>query len=421
MTAFNAFGAGSTPQDVSYLLQNTKTPQPVADGFDESKLDAIPWQELRSSWLEIDLGAIRNNTVVARRALSAGTRLCAVVKADGYGHGSVPVAKTALAAGAAYLAVATVPEGVELRKAGIVAPILVLSEPPATAAAVLLHYHLLPSVYTSEFAIAYAEVADSAGMSAPFHLAVNTGMNRIGVRYDQVIDFLRAITFHRALKLEGTFTHFATADCPEEFDFALQFRRFQEVIATMRQFGIDPGLVHCANSAALLRYPKTHMDMARLGISLYGPHPCEETRPYYDLRPAMSLHARITAVNTPPMSEGVSYGMHYRSLGSVKICALSVGYADGFPRALSGQTSVIYNGRLCRQVGNICMDQCMFEVDMRLYGSSSRLDPQVGDEVILMGSQNGACVPIEELAARCGTIPHEIMCALALRLPRVYR
>ena len=429
MNGFNAFGAqgASTGRDVQEFLRAARERSDAQyrtkadpDEFSEERIDGITGLDRRWSWVEIDLSAIRSNVAVAKRRLTPGCRLMAVVKANGYGHGAIAVARTALSSGAAQLAVATVNEGVELREAGIEAPILVLSEPPVTAVPVLLAYDLMPSVYTAEFAIAYAEEADAHGMRAPFHLAVNTGMNRIGVRFDEAVEFLRQISFHRALSQEGTFTHFATADCSETLDFNMQFRRFTETITAIRSMGINPGLVHCANSAALLRYPETHMDMARLGISMYGFHPCVETRGRFDLRPAMSVHARITAVNMPPMSEGVSYGMNYRSPGSVKICAIPVGYADGYARALSGRASVVYDGRLCRQVGNICMDQCMFEVDMRSYGSHRRLDPQVGDEVLLVGAQGAAAVGIEDIADMLGTIPHEVCCALSARMPKVY-
>ena len=423
---FNAF-SGASGQDFSDLLRNTRgsacggaDAARAAAAFPAESLDAITGPERRWSWVEIDLSAIRHNVAVAKRRLSPGCRLMAVVKANAYGHGAVQVAKTAVSAGAAQLAVATVNEGVQLRRAGIEAPILVLSEPPASSIPLLLHHSLMPSVYTTEFAVAYGELADLHGVRAPFHLAVNTGMNRIGVRFDEAVEFVRQIAFHRALEQVGTFTHFATADCAETLDFNMQLRRFKETIAAMRAAGIDPGLAHCANSAAILRYPETHMDMARLGISLYGFHPCSETRGYFDLRPAMSVHARITAVNTPPMSEGVSYGMNYRSTGSVKICAVPVGYADGYVRALSGRTSVIYAGHRCRQVGNICMDQCMFEVDLRSHGTHRRLDPRVGDEVLLVGSQNGVAVGIEDLCDILGTIPHELCCGFSIRMPKVY-
>lgn len=422
---FNAF-SGAAGQDFSDLLGGAASSRDRLDassreaGFSDESLESVTGPERRWSWVEIDLSAIRHNVQVAKRRLAPGCRLMAVVKANAYGHGAVQVARTALSAGAAQLAVATVNEGIQLRRAGIEAPILVLSEPPASAVPLLLHHRLTPSVYTSEFAIAYGEVADRHGVRAPFHLAVNTGMNRIGVRFDEALEFVRQISFHRALEQLGTFTHFATADCAETLDFNMQLRRFKETTAAMRSAGIDPGLVHCANSAAILRYPETHMDMARLGISMYGFHPCPETRGYFDLRPAMSVHARITAVNTPPMSEGVSYGMNYRSTGSARICTIPVGYADGYVRALSGRTSVVYAGHLCRQVGNICMDQCMFEVDMRSHGTHRRLDPHVGDEVLLVGAQSPAAVSIEDLCDVLGTIPHELCCGFSLRMPKVY-
>lgn len=431
MEGFNAFGArigeGKPPSsarseafDASQASLGSAGGAAAAGDFSPEALAAIEGRQRRWSWVEVDLGAIRNNVAVAKRRLTPGCRLMAVVKADGYGHGAVEVARTALSAGAVQLAVATVDEGAALRQAGITAPILILSEPPATAIPLLLDYNLMPSVYTAEFAIAYGEMADAHGLRAPFHLAVNTGMNRIGVRFDEAFEFLRQISFHRALEHVGTFTHFATADCAETLDFNMQFRRFTEMVATLRGAGYDPGIVHCANSAALLRYPETHLDMARFGISMYGFHPCPETQGYFDLRPAMSVHARITAVNTPPMSEGVSYGLHYRSPGSVKICAIPVGYADGYARGLSGRTAVVYDGQLCSQVGNICMDQCMFEVDLRSYGTQRRLDPQIGDEVLLVGHVGGVGVSIEDLAETLGTIPHEVCCSLAARMPRVY-
>ena len=231
---FNAF-SGAAGQDFSDLLRYTgeRSEGRTADAQDcgaysPEQLDAIVGPQRRWSWVEIDLSAIRNNVAVAKRRLSPGTRLMAVVKANAYGHGAVQVARTALSAGATQLAVATVSEGIQLRKAGIDAPVLVLSEPPIAAVPLLLRYNLMPSVYTSEFAVAYGEEADRHGLRAPFHLAINTGMNRIGVRFDEAVDFVRQIAFHRALEQVGTFTHFATADCAETLDFNMQLRRFKE-------------------------------------------------------------------------------------------------------------------------------------------------------------------------------------------------
>ncbi len=388
--------------------------------FDPDKLSTIPDKDRRWSWVEIDLNAIRHNCQQVKKAIGSGRRLLAVVKADAYGHGAVRVAKTALNSGADYLAVATVNEGIELREALINAPVLVLAEPPASAIPLLLAYKIMPAVYTSEFAIQYAEAADSMGLKAPFHLAVNTGMNRIGVRWDEVVPFMQTVGFHRALDLVGTFTHFATADCTEVLDFQIQAKRFIEATDAMRAVGINPGIVHCANSAAAIRYPDVRFDMVRLGIGLYGYYPCPECMPLIDLKPAMSVHARITDTRLVPMSEGVSYGLNYRSSGSVKICTVPIGYADGLRRALSGRSDFIVDGVRCHQVGNICMDQCMFEVDLRSYARRRRVDPQIGDEVIIVGAQGDAEVSIESMCDTLGTIPHEVCIAFSHRMPRVY-
>ncbi len=390
--------------------------------FDPAKLATIPETDRRWSWVEVDLTAIRHNVMVARRALTKGAHLCAVVKTDAYGHGAVQCAKTALSAGADYLAVATVDEGIQLREGNVFAPVLVLSQPPLESIPLLLAYKLMPSVYDAQFAIAYGEAADSFGVDAPYHLALNTGMNRIGVRHDEVVEFLRHVSFHRALDLVGTFTHFATADCPETLDFQIQARRFVEAIQAMVDAGFDPGIVHAANSAATLRYPAVHFDMVRFGIALYGLQPCDETRALADLRPAMSVKARITDMRAVPMSEGVSYGLHYRSPGSVIICTIPIGYADGFRRGLSGRTDVILKGRRCRQVGNICMDQCMFEVDMRSSAMRTRVEPQIGDLVTLVGREGESVIAMDDLARTLDTITHEVAIGFGCsRMARVYK
>lgn len=388
--------------------------------FDPEKLATIPARDRRGAWVEIDLSAIRHNVAVARQSVGRGKRIMAVVKADAYGHGAVQVAKCALNSGADYLGVATVDEAIELREALVGAPILVLSEPPAAAIPLLLAYKVMPAVYTPEFAIRYAEAADAYGIRAPYHLAVNTGMNRIGVRHDRVIEFLSQVSFHRALDLMGTFTHFATADMAETLDFGIQVKRFYEAIDAMRAAGVNPGLVHAANSASIIRYPDVHFDMVRLGVSMYGLHPSPVTYGMADLQPAMSVHAHITEVKTVPMSEGVSYGMTYRSPGSVKICTLPVGYADGYRRGLSNRIDVLLGGKRCHQVGNICMDQSMFEVDLRVYGARTRLDPQIGDEVVLVGRQGDEQITLDEMADVLGTINYELAIGFSHRLPRIY-
>ena len=394
----------------------------VADNrFDLEAISSIPESDRRWAWVQVDRSAIRHNVMALRNHVGPGVKIMAVVKADGYGHGAVECAKTAFNSGADYLGVATLDEAIELREALINAPVLILSEPPVEAIPLLLAYKVMPSVYTAEFAIRYAEAADMMGQRAPFHLALNTGMNRIGVRYDEAVTFMQHIGFHRALDLKGTFTHFATADSADTLDFEMQLRRFTEAVANLKAAGIDPGLVHAANSAATIRYPETHFDMVRVGIALYGYHPSPLTRPLIDLKPAMTVHARVTNVNAVPMSEGVSYGLHYRSPGSVKICTIPIGYADGLWRGLSGRIDFLVGGVPFRQVGSICMDQCMFEVNMRTAASRKFLTPQVGDEVIVVGEQDGLAIAMDELAELMGTITYEVTVRFGERLPRIYR
>jgi len=397
-----------------------RVPQPQPLAFDFEELDNIPNRDKRWAWLEIDLSAIRHNVATTRRYLDSRTRLMAVVKADAYGHGAVQSAKAMLGAGADRLAVSNVPEAVELRKAGITAPIVVLEQPPLTSAPLLLAYNITPAVYDPDFAVAYGEVADLHGVAAPYHLAVNTGMNRIGVSFRDAAEFLQQVSFHRALELEGVFTHFATADVPETLDFQMQARRFWEALESINAAGFNPGIVHAANSAATYRFPEVHFDMVRCGLSLYGIHPCEATRDRVDLRPAMSVHARIIDTHIVPVSEGISFGYRYRSPGSVKICTLPIGYADGLRHILSDKIDFIMEGRYYRQVGAICMDQCMFEIDLRNRRNPA-YDAQVGDHVTIVGEEGAAQITMDELAEKAGAIPYEILTGFGQRMAKVHR
>ena len=391
---------------------------PLETPFDEAELERISGLEQRQAWVEVDLSAVRHNVAATRRLMQSRCRLMAVVKADGYGHGAVEVAKAALGAGADRLAVATVEEGVQLRRAGVSAPILLLSQPPATSIPLLLAYHITPSVYEPDFTVAYGEAADLHGMKAPFQLAINTGMNRIGVHYTEAVEFLYLVSFHRALELEGVFTQFATAASAETLAFQMQTKRFVEAVDQMRAARFDPGIVHAANSAALYRYPDVHFDMVRMGSALYGLHSCPETRRAVSLRPAMSVHARIVDVRMLGVSEGVSFGLRYRSPGSVTVCTVPIGYADGLRFALSNRIDFIMDGRYFKQVGDICADHSMFEVDMRRTPMRDRIEPQIGDEVIIVGSQGNAEITLDELAGKLGTLNCELAMGFGARLPR---
>lgn len=376
----------------------------------------------RDAWVEIDLSAIRHNMQVVRERVGEHPKICAVVKADGYGHGAVAVADAALKSGATSLAVATVDEGVKLRKAGFRCPIILLSETPISSIPTILEYRLTSTVTGIDFALALGEQADQAGIVAPYHLSVNTGMNRIGIHYTEVIEFLGAIGFHRGLKHEGTFTHFATADAPDDWDFKMQLRRFNEMLDAMQLANIDPGIVHAANSAAIIRFPQAHYDMVRLGIALYGLHPSKMTYGKIDLKPAMSVKARVSHVKEPALGEGVSYGLLYRSPGGVQIATIPIGYADGLNRALSDRMEILYKGTRVPQVGRICMDQCMFEVTPTRSLNRYRPVPRVeeGDEVIVIGSDGEDSITLDMMAERLGTINYELACGFGMRLPKIY-
>lgn len=371
--------------------------------------------------MEVDLDAIRFNIIQVKKQLKPNVKFMAVVKADAYGHGAVQIAKTACNCGAAYLGVATIDEAIDLRINGIDANILILSQPPETAIPLLVKYDIMPAVYTPDFAIQYAESADHAGKSAPYHLAINTGMNRIGVRYNNVVNFLKSISFHRALELVGTFTHFASSDTPEQLDFQKQYTNFKYCLELMKSNDYDPGIVHAANSAAIFRYPETHFDMVRAGVVIYGYNPSETLKPLLDLRPAMSIHARITDERVLGLGEAVSYGQKYRARNAVKICTIPIGYADGLHRCSVGKIGVIYKGRVFPIVGAICMDMCMFEIDMNSAFAQEHFNAQIGEEVILMGQEGQAYITIDDLARACDTINYEIACAFGRRMPVIYK
>jgi len=367
----------------------------------------------RWAWAEIDLGAIGHNVETLNALTPPETLFMAVVKADGYGHGAPEVAQAALAAGADRLGVATVDEGVRLRKAGITAPVQILSEPPVSATPLLVRYGLRPALYSPEFAAALSRAGVAAGSAVPFHLKVNTGMNRIGVDWADASAFAESLRALPGIALEGVFTHFATADIPGDWDFERQVERFAMAVGDLRERGIDPGIVHAANSPATVLHPQTHLGMVRCGIALYGLHPCDATRDRVDLWPAMAIKARVSQVRRVPMGEGVSYGLTWRAASPTTIATLPLGYADGVRRGLSGAMCVLLGGVECRQVGRICMDQFMVEVPRSV-------EVATGDEAVLVGGQGGRTLTIDEQAERLGTINYEVACGYGARLAHRY-
>ena len=373
----------------------------------------------RWAWVEVDLEAIKNNARAWKSFTKAPTRFCAVVKANAYGHGSVRVAQALRTVGVDMFAVATVAEGVRLREGGIHEPIILLAQPPITSVGTLVAQRIMPAVYDLEFLGKLAEEALNQGEVARYHLAVDTGMDRIGVSPDGAAEFMTMADKLRGVELDGVFTHFATADRITDWDFSVQARRFQDAVASIRDAGIDPGIVHCANTPTTVLHPEYHFDMVRVGVGLYGLHPADTTRDKLQLTQAMSVRARVTRAVCPAVGEGVGYGMTYRiSRSGTQVCTIPLGYADGLSRVYSNNLSVLCQGRRLRQVGNICMDQCMFEVPENLPGGMRPVEQ--GDVVTLVGRDGDEFVSIEELAEKMGTINYEVACQFDIRLPKVY-
>lgn len=368
----------------------------------------------RWAWVEIDLDAVRHNVAALKALTAPGTLFMAVVKADGYGHGAVPVAKAAVEAGADRLGVATVAEAVELRDAGITVPVHVLSEPPAESAEACLGHDIIPTVYTREFAGALGRAAAAHGTVARYHLKIDTGMNRIGVRAEDAAVFAGVLSEFPGLSLEGTFTHFATADVPGDWDASRQLERFRTTLDAMRSERVDPGIIHAANSPATILMDEAHLDMVRCGIAIYGLHPADSTKGSVDLRPAMSIHARATMVKRIGVGEGVSYGLTWHAGAPSTIATLPLGYADGLHRVLSNRIEVLCAGQRVGQVGRICMDQCMVELPRGMQAER-------GTEFVVIGSQLDEIVTMDEMAELAGTINYEIACAFGARLERLYR
>lgn len=384
--------------------------------------DSVKSPDTRWSWVEVNLAALRRNVTAFRRLLGRGTQMMCVVKADAYGHGAVPCARTMHAAGANQFAVATVREGIALREAGIEWPILILSEPPVDCVRTLVEYDLMPAVYTADFALALGEAAAAENRVARYHLTVDTGMTRIGVRRADVVELRRTIDFHRGLECAGTFTHFATADVLDDWDFALQLNRFREAVEALRGAGLDTGLVHCDNTPGTILHPECRFDMCRVGVGLYGLHPAETTLGQIDLEPVMSVRGRIVRVLYPSVGDGVGYGLTYRvPKQNIQIATVPIGYADGLARELSNNMDVLVGGCRCRQVGNICMDQFMFAVDVNGVRSYRPTRPvEYGDVVTIIGADGDERITADEMAGLRNTINYEVVCDFGMRLEKVY-
>lgn len=369
----------------------------------------------RAAWVEVDLSAIEHN-VRTLKSVVGDSRFLAVVKANAYGHGAIPAAEAALSAGAHGLAVALVQEGIELRRAGIEAPILILSEQPIDQVGDIVAHGLIATAYSVPFIDALeAESRRREVVGQEVHLKIDTGMNRVGVRPGQAVELAgRIVACSPVLSLGGTFTHLACADDLESPVTALQIERFDAVLEDLRRAGIDPGWIHMANSAGVIGHPSTHRSMVRVGIAMYGIPPDQSLIAHCRLlKPALSLKARVSYVKRVAAGEGISYGHRHHVDHETTVVTVPVGYADGVPRRLSAVGGhVLIGGRRCPIVGVVTMDQLMVDVD--------DLEVAVGDEVVLLGAQGEHVVSPNAWGALLGTIGYEVVCALSARLPRRY-
>lgn len=367
----------------------------------------------RPAWAEVDLDALANNVREVRRLTDSGAEILAAVKADAYGHGAAMASKTFLENGADRLGVAALTEALELRRAGIEAPILNLGYTPDADYETLIENNVSATIYTPRQAEALNEAAGRLGVVAKAHVKVDTGMGRLG--FQPSSGAVRAIAEIDALpsvELEGVFTHFAISDAADKTYTRHQYELFTWVLAELRKLGVEPPIRHVSNSAAIIDLPEYALDMVRPGIMLYGYEPGPDVDlKRVSLKPAMALKARLSNVKAVAEGAGISYGITYKAKHPSIIGTLPIGYADGYRRALSNRGWVDFHGVKAPIVGRVCMDQCM--IDLTDAGAA-----EIGDEVTLFG---GGCAPsVDEMAAQLDTISHEVTCAIARRVPRVF-
>ena len=366
-----------------------------------------------TTWAEIDLDAIASNVSAFKKHVGEKVEIIAVVKANAYGHGAVPVGKAALDAGATRLAVHRAMEGVELREAGIEAPILVMGYTPPDGAKMVVHWRLTPSLMTVEVARLLSREAAAVGVSLPVHIKVDTGMSRWGLLPDEVVGFVRGLRDLPFLRLEGIFTHFATADWADTKHLLGQLTVFDRVLFDVRKAGFDVPMIHAANSAATMRLPATHFDAVRIGIAMYGMEPSGEWTPGFPIRAALTLKSTVNRVRELPPGSGISYGRTFVTQRPTVAALVPVGYGDGYHRSLSNKGCVLIHGQRAPIVGRVCMDQCVVDVTQI---PGVRQD----DEVVLIGRQGREVIRAEDVAQLAGTINYEVTTSLLPRVSRVY-
>jgi alanine racemase len=369
-----------------------------------------PWP----CWIEVDLDAVRHNATAFQRLVSPGCRVMAVVKAEAYGHGAIPIARAAIEAGIAWLGVARAREGMRLRECGISLPILVLGPIAKGEEGMIVEHDLRATIGSVEMASGLSDVATAAGRTVPVHIKVDTGLRRYGLSIDDASAVSQAIASLPGLRLEGIFSHFATADDPDESYAGLQLEAFQSMRSRLESEGRSFSIAHMAGSAGVMAVPNSHFDMVRIGISLFGAYPANHLIPRVDLRPALSMHSRVVRMFTLRPGDSVGYGRTFVARHPVSAALVPVGYADGLPRSHSSRGALLVRRHRAPLIGRVSMDQCVADV--------SECGPvQEGEPVVVIGQQGGEAITIDEFAARSGTINYEALTSLGYRVPRVYR
>ncbi len=371
-------------------------------------------EALRPVWAEINLSNLEYNIKEIKKKAS-GKEIIGVVKADGYGHGAVPISKTLLENGVGTLAVATLQEATTLRQNGITCPIIMLGLTPELYAEELIRYDIIPVTASYENAAAISKAAAAKNTTVDAYIAVDTGMGRVGfLPDDNAVAEIAKISRLTNLKIKGQFSHFATADEKDKTYAQSQLTRYESFYEKLREARIDIPHRTFANSAAVMEIPSAHYDSVRPGIILYGCYPSQEVdRTLLPLKPVMSVKANIVYLKKVPAGFSVSYGRKFTTDRESLIATLALGYADGYPRFLSGKGRVIVGGVYAPVVGNICMDQCMVDV-------TDVPGVNLGDEVVIMGSQGSLTILADEIGEKTGTINYEVVCAFGQRLPKIY-
>jgi alanine racemase len=366
-----------------------------------------------TTYAEINLTAFADNLRAIRAWIGKGARVMPMIKANAYGHGMLELAPVAIQAGASHLGVARISEGVELRRAGILHPVVVVYYANPAEVILAADYNLTPTLNDPLTAQALSARAVELGKQVKYHVMVDTGMGTFGQLPDETLDFLKYLHTLPNLNLEGVFTHFATADSHDPQFTKEQFSRFIKILDELVAAGIQIPLRHAANSAGIFYHPETHLDLVRPGISIYGLSPADDIPIPVDLTPVLSLKSRIARIRTCPAGTSFGYGRTYVARQPVKVALVPVGYGDGYHRILSNRGAVLIGGQRAPIIGRVSMDQITVDV--------THIDGiQEHEEVVLIGRQGAEHITAEEVAGWAGTINYEVVTSLLARVPRVY-